>query len=602
MSTRAMSASSLHASLLTPDSSQSDFLSAVPIFAELPPELREEIADRATWVHVPAGEWLFRQGDEGESLYIVRSGRLEVITDDPEPTVVRVLARGAAVGELALLTGSPRSASVRARRDSELLRLPRDRFADMLLEEPSFAVALTRELGQQLRESRGLEAADPPLPATITLVPLQPNVPMERISDRLFETLSRWGSVGRLGRPAPGVDPSGYTTLLDDSEREYRQVVLLAGIPTEDDPWTAFCLRQADRMIALAGSDGPPGWLAKHAGLRGCDLLFQPGRSGARSQIAPWMAELSPRRVYQLGRPDLGDPIESLARRLAGRSIGVVLSGGGSRGLAHIGALEVLTGAGIPIDRVAGCSMGAYVGALFASGLDTNEMRARCREEFVERNPLNDYTIPVVSLVRGQRARRMLIRSFGLETTLEELPREYFCVSCDLLTGELVAHKRGLLHEAVGPSMCLPGIFAPVLRDGRLLVDGGVLCNLPVEQMTASGEGPVIAVDVTASFAAPGEKESRIRRARMKQWATHARRAVVGVDDPLPNLKEIITRSIVIGSVDALAAARGRADLLITPKTGVVGLLDFGQLDRMIEIGREAATEALDAAKALAAR
>jgi NTE family protein len=261
----------------------------------------------------------------------------------------------------------------------------------------------------------------------------------------------------------------------------------------------------------------------------------------------------------------------------------------------------VLTAAGIQIDRVAGCSMGSYVGALFAMGLDTDEMQARCREEFVERNPLSDYTVPVVSLVRGQRARRMMIRSFGLETTIEELPREFFCVSCDLLSGELVVHRRGLLHETVGASMCLPGVFAPVLRDGQLLVDGGVLCNLPVEQMAKSGEGPVIAVDVTARFAAPGARESRIRRARMKQWANSARRAVVGVEDPLPNLKEILTRSIVIGSVDALAAARGRADVLITPETGEVGLLDFRQLDRMVELGREAAGKALDAAKALAA-
>jgi NTE family protein len=597
-----MSASGHHAILLSPDSSRSEFLAAVPIFAELSEELRDEVAALATTVHVPAGEWLFRQGDEDESLYVVRSGRLEVVVEEPEPMVVRVLARGSALGELALLTGSPRSASVRARRDTELLRLHRDRFASLLQDEPSFATALTRELGNQLRESRGLETPDPPLPATIALLPLEPNQPVARVCERLISTLSRWGTVGRFAKPAPGVDPSSYTALLDDAERQYKHVLLLAGLPADDDPWTDFCLRQADRVIALAQSADPSTWLEQYPALRGCDLLLRPPSPGAPVAIAPWVDALSPRGVYQLdGRSTSGDPVECLARRLAGRSVGVILSGGGSRGLAHIGVLEVLTAAGIQIDRVAGCSMGSYVGALFAMGLDTDEMQARCREEFVERNPLSDYTVPVVSLVRGQRARRMMIRSFGLETTIEELPREFFCVSCDLLSGELVVHRRGLLHETVGASMCLPGVFAPVLRDGQLLVDGGVLCNLPVEQMAKSGEGPVIAVDVTARFAAPGARESRIRRARMKQWANSARRAVVGVEDPLPNLKEILTRSIVIGSVDALAAARGRADVLITPETGEVGLLDFRQLDRMVELGREAAGKALDAAKALAA-
>src|SRR4051794_40643294 len=162
-----MSATGHHAILLSPDSSRSEFLAAVPIFAELSEELRDEVAALATTVHVPAGEWLFRQGDEDESLYIVRSGRLEVLVEEAEPIVVRVLGRGPALGGLALLPGSPGSASVGARRDPELLRLHRDRFAGLLQDEPSFAIALTRELGNQLRESRGLEAPDRPLPATI---------------------------------------------------------------------------------------------------------------------------------------------------------------------------------------------------------------------------------------------------------------------------------------------------------------------------------------------------------------------------------------------------------------------------------------------------
>src|SRR5204862_4489891 len=132
---------------------------------------------------------------------------------------------------------------------------------------------------------------------------------------------------------------------------------------------------------------------------------------------------------------------------------------------------------------------------------DPEEMRARCREEFIERNPLGDYTVPLVSVVRGLRGREMLARLFE-EKTIEELPREFFSVACDLLNGALVVCRRGFVYEAVGTSMNLPGVFPPVRLHGRLMVDGGVLNNLPVEQM-ATGEGPVIAIDVSARFLPP---------------------------------------------------------------------------------------------------
>jgi NTE family protein len=232
---------------------------------------------------------------------------------------------------------------------------------------------------------------------------------------------------------------------------------------------------------------------------------------------------------------------------------------------------------------------------MFAMGLTPEQIRARCREEFVDRNPLGDYTVPRISLVRGQRAEAMLRRSFG-DATIEDLDRQYFCVACDLLTGELVVHRRGPLYEKVGTSMCLPGVFPPVSLDDRLLVDGGVLDNLPVEPMSAAAEGPVIATDVTAEFRPP---EAKLEDARKTRPRLRRRRlnTSYGRDAPLPRLKETLVRSITIGSVDALGAARKKADILISPATGAIGLLDFGQIDRMVDAGRAATREALAAAK-----
>ena len=205
----------------------------------------------------------------------------------------------------------------------------------------------------------------------------------------------------------------------------------------------------------------------------------------------------------------------------------------------------------------------------------------------------SDYTVPLVALLRGARALEMLANTFG-EERIEMQARDYFCVSADLVSGELVEHREGLFAAAVGASMCLPGVFRPRRFRNRLLVDGGVVNNLPVQQMARSGEGPVIAVDVTADFTTPELRPARFRRARPRAWDKRARNHV-GWDEPLPSFIETLVRTVSVGSTGAVEDARRRADALICPDTGAVPMLDFGRLDEMIAIGRRAAADALAA-------
>jgi predicted acylesterase/phospholipase RssA/CRP-like cAMP-binding protein len=566
--------------------SREQSLAGIPMFAGVDEDLREEspwaeLASRAAPASIAAGEWLWHQGDPGDSLYVILTGRLEVVVEQPERRVIRVLGRGGAVGELALLTASPRSAGVRATRDSELLRVGCDEFTEVLDSRPEFARALTRELGRQLRDVRHAGTDPDPIPSTIAVVALAGGLPVRDVAGYLTLLLGRWRSVVALdgGEVQAG---ARLARVLDLAEREHQQVVLVAPEPDSADRWTGFCLRQADRVIAVAGPDGnrpPP--------MAGADLLVlgDGGRAGRDALVSA----LDPRTVSVVPEPGAHAPaVERLARRLAGRSVGLVLSGGGARAFAHLGVLAELERAGIEVDRVAGTSGGAYIGAQYALGRTPEEILAVCRREFVVDNPLNDYTLPLVSLARNRKGLAMLARTFG-ETRFEELEREFFCVSCDMGTAKQVVHRRGPLAQCVGASMTLPGVLPPFSWEGRLLLDGGVLNNMPVDVMAASGEGPIVAVDVSAHFELPAGSPSRFRRARLARLAARARGWVVGSEGTLPSFGETITRAIMLGSLDTSEAAQRYADVVVTPDVGDYGLLHWDRIDELVEAGRQAA-------------
>ncbi len=207
----------------------------------------------------------------------------------------------------------------------------------------------------------------------------------------------------------------------------------------------------------------------------------------------------------------------------------------------------------------------------------------------MDTNPTSDFTLPAFSLVRGMKTRRLLEAAFG-ERRIEALPLRFFCVSCDLVTREAVLHRTGPIVDAVYPSLAIPGVFPPVATaDGRLLVDGGVLDNLPVATMARKGEGPVIAVDVTGRVG----QFDRQQRPLIERLSRPLRRALTGSETEIPRLGETIVRTVMVGSTDTVASARLYAELVISPNIEGVGLMEWAALPRVYELGRAAAREAL---------
>jgi NTE family protein len=560
-----------------PPESTGDFLAKVPMFAGLDEALLDQVAERTTTVHLEAGQWLFRTGEDGDALYVVRAGRLEVVAEEERgETLLRTLGRGAVVGELALLAAEARSASVRATRPTELIAIERATFERLLREAPELSLALTRSLGGQLRDSRGAVEEVRALPVSVAVFALDDRVPVEDLAHRLADAMGAHAPTVLLDGSEVAADggTATYAPLLDQAAAEVDHVVLVAGAPWSDDPWVRFCLQQADRAVVIASAAEVPDRVAL-AGLRGCDLVGWNVEQGSGA-LADWAYLLDPLETHVLHDGSLHADVHRMARRLTGNSVGLVLSGGGARAFSHIGVLEELLASGITIDRVAGVSMGALIGAMVAVGMDVEEIDARCYDEWVARRPLADYALPRYSLIRGDRVRSMLDRTFG-DTRIEELERLFLSGAADLRTAELVVARHGRIQDAVGHSLCIPVLAPPQISEGRILIDGSLVDNLPITTLAALGEGPLIAVDVKASVEGLHKREGGPR---------------------LPPLGETLMRVMLFGSSDTSQAARRHADLIIKPRNDGVGLLEFHQLDRARESGRVAAHEALASAPA----
>jgi NTE family protein len=573
-----------------------EFLGNVPVFAPLSEAMRAEIALLGRTVSVRRGEWLFREDDAADSVYVVRLGQLEVIREGAEPETVNTLTRGAVLGELALLADSSRNASVRALRDTELLQITRPHFESLLRSEPELTLSLARALGAQLKSSRSI----PPRrgrPVTIALRAIGDDVPLIDLADEISRMLCTWGRVAVIHTTdanaeagLAGGTPGGqitsqdavarFTPLVERCELDHDQVILVCGSSEHTAGWDEFALARADRVLVAVGASAPASHVREHSSLLGCDLVGYGVDRGSAS-LAVWIAELAPASTFAI-RTDghrRGD-IARLARRLAGRAVGIVLSGGGARAFAHIGVLNELQSAGVVLDRVGGVSMGAFIGGLLACGHDSHAIDAHCYEEWVRRNPMNDYTLPRMALIKGQKARAMLERVYG-DVLIEELDRDFYCASVDLKRSSLLIDRDGPVYLAVGSSMALPLIAPPQVRAERLLIDGSLLDNLPLAPMTSSGEGPVLAVDIKGGEERPGADAG-------KHGVAGKRRVRV------PSLPGTMYRIALLSSANTTEAARVHADFTIEARVPSVGLFEFHQIDEARAAGRRAAANALE--------
>ncbi len=557
------------------------------------------------------GAWLFRQGDDSDALYLVARGLLQTWIDSSEPgeggqRMIAEITPGEMVGEIGMLAGGQRSAGIRAVRDSLLLRMDAAAFDKLGRQRPELIRNIAGSIAARLRDRTTGRPQATRAAKTLVLLPLDHASALQSLISRVVEELSREGPTllltsGRmreLGAPSLPTDAGrelspALVEWLADQEDQHRFVLYVAD--AGNTPWSGLAVRHADLILLAADGNADPAHRPWEDALlsapdgpapRHALLLMHEGAPESLPGTAAWLKGRALNFHLHLRAGVPGD-FGRLGRVLSGKALGLVLGGGAARGFAHLGVYRALREANIPIDWVAGSSIGAVMGAAIAQDAPVDALIAAARLAFVDGKPFGDITIPILSLLRGRRMEKLIANY--LTGNIEELPLPFFCVSSNLGQGTVRIHDRGPLGLAVRASASLPGVFPPTVVDGQLVIDGGILDNLPVGLMRQRPVGQVIAVDVTSrnNYEVDYESVPSPWAVLAGQYLPFARRYRV------PGFMALLLKATEIGTMADVRAAGLGADLLLRPPVSRFSLTDVRSFDTIVGVGYEYGRQAI---------
>lgn len=569
------------------------FLARLPLFRGFDQEALLALVGRSDLIQLDSGELLYDQETEPDYLYLIISGRLRAehyVAGEVE--LRREIGRGESVGGMSILAGRPHKARVRAIRDTTVLGVPAEAFEALFDSQPAEGRRIVHKWLNRFFESSAERRVRRSMGSTrtIAVVPGHPGAPVEAVARGLAKALAEFNLTLRLdtvrlqlerGPQAPMQALEGGEGLelaywLNDLEQRYRYLIFQGD--QMGSAWSQRCLRQADRVLMVVDDRHPvrPTEMSRLLRQREQQSETEVVIVGRQPGQPMGWRDLSGSHLHHRISQAQHAEYQRLARMLTGRSLGLALGGGGARGFAHIGMIRALRELHLEPDLIIGTSMGGFIGALMATGMTTDDIRAATHDTWVKRKLLNDYTVPRVSLIRAVKARRHMESLFG-QTRIEDLTRYYACVSTNLNRARIEVHDHGRLAHWVGTSMTVPGIAPPVVYKGDLLVDGGLLAPVPTDVLAALGRGPVVASDVSSEEVFHGLPDEE---GAQPQQVQRGRR---GSQDM--NIFQILYRTATLSTPDEFRRRLVNADCYLRMPVDGIAMFDWDCFDKAVEDG-----------------
>ncbi|AXR69417.1 patatin-like phospholipase family protein [Leptospira mayottensis] len=606
-----------HVSKLRPSKKElMSFLSSVELLFHLSKATLSNLESRMEWLVIPGGKILLKQGGIGDSMYILVSGRLSwtVRSKNEEILAQGELGKGDIIGEMSLLSGDKRSATVVALRTSQVVRISREDFRMSFANSPEALFQITGTIVHRLSTERNQSYRKANSVRTVSVFPLNSIGSSEDFFYSLQNGLKNFGKsilvdynvfIKKIGlsEPNKNSEKTNVYRIRDlvnwfyDLEKNYDKLIFKTDI--HNPGWRETCFRQSDRILVLIDPSKPivldyeevnsmlPEEIQK-------ELVFLIDFAFTDWKKIELILQKFPSISHSIVRRDVNADFGRLSRRLTGKSIGVALSGGGAKGFAHLGLLKCFEENDIPVDMISGTSAGAIMGGLFAMGLGSSDILPLIRNFWLDRNILGDFTFPFVSLVRGKRYSNA-IHEFFKDRNIETLPIPFYAIACNLTKAERKVFDRGLLWKAVRSSTSIPGIFPPFSENGELYVDGGLLDNLPGSILKERGAGILISVDLGGGGQI--DKDWMYHNLLGPQYLGeapsffnllfhHLKRK--SLKTKYTGFAEIMMRSLMLSSKNNQNRTRDSSDLYIELPVGGYSTFDWDQFQRLYEIGYEA--------------
>lgn len=580
-------------------------LDGVEMFRDLQPQDRARLLAELETQSLLRGDLLVRQGEPADALYVVLTGRFTVTLEGRADPVAE-LGPGQPVGEIAFITGGVRTATVRALRDSVVVRLGREQFDALLARHPEIWRALSMALARRVAEANLDRAPRPdPRPRTIALIRAGSSALPAAFVAALISVFRATAKVALIGAghvrdvvPAP-VDPTSTeaTRALNELENAHDYVFFIA-----DDTLTAWsekAIRQADLVLAIGQhhSNATPNALEMRA-----DALLQPEARrlilvhSKRETITDTARWLRQRRVSMHHHVAMSEPddIRRVWRFVSGTAVGFVACGGGAYCAAHVGIFKALTEAGICFDIMGGTSGGAAMTAAFAMGSSPEEVDRGIDDIFVKNAAMRRYTVPRYSLLDHHHFDAQLARHYG-GVAIEDLWIPYFAVSTDLSNFDLHRHRRGSVLSAVRATGSIPVLLPPYYTDeGHMLVDGALLDNVPVRVMRELKSGP----NVVVSFQMPRLELFNVNYEDLPDRASLIRALLTPFGrkslPPAPGLSTVLMRALMANR-HGFERHLGRDDLLLVPPIPAgMGLLHWHRHSELMRLAHQWAADTLE--------
>lgn len=635
------------------------FLKRNPMFGPLGEDVLLEIVDTLKPSQMEKGATLFREGEPSDGMYLLRNGRVRILSkaDKGAAKAVAYLGRGDAVGELALLTSEPHAFTVMTDTPCEFLVLAKTDFDAILEKHPLVGIHLSRALSKRLAVSFHPPVDKPKQPQLITLVPALPYeamllftinlaisiVEQTRRKVLLLDVSPRSGDLSRalglqsvpaqdllrheedlldpkLLRKLVAVHPSGLEILslppkllkdhLFNAVQPFFSVLkdhydfsLVIG-PVEKDPLAQLLIQESDKALFIQWDQAAdlvgPARAALEEHLRDTTTpvlnvaLTHPTAIPPPSDFrVPW-SEMFHQPFRDSGSPYLSHSdavpatkaLDRIARAVGKLRVGIAMGSGAAYGYALVGILKVFERENIPIDMVAGTSMGALLGSFFCAGktpTEIQEISKTITKRWLWENILGDLTFPHAGLLAGQTLGAFLRSVLGL-VEFDQLPVPFAAVATDIRTGHEVVIKEGRVADAVRASTSLPILFRPFLYKGRFLVDGGLVNPVPTSTVAGMGADILISVNLTAKPA--------VRRGLGRQ-------RTFPLGPRWPGLWEVFIKMIYTMQYEIAQARTEIAHVVIDPDIRDFLWTDFHRSEEILKIGEASAEEAVTKVKSL---